>query len=90
MLKTIEVTQDDINNGVRKSETSCPIALALKRALPDRTIRADTNSLILCERSTEGECIFHKIVGTPLSVMTFIMKFDEQFPVQPFAFELDV
>lgn len=31
----IEVTSDDIKNGVRGSKCDCPIALAVKRAFPD-------------------------------------------------------
>lgn len=32
---TLEVTKDDIKNGKRGNPRYCPIALALKRALPD-------------------------------------------------------
>jgi len=35
VLFNLEVTEEDIRNGKRGSETKCPVALALKRKFPD-------------------------------------------------------
>ncbi|HSS40887.1 MAG TPA: hypothetical protein VLT58_19135, partial [Polyangia bacterium] len=38
MIVAIEVTIEDVVDGVPESECSCAIALAMKRALPGRTV----------------------------------------------------
>lgn len=84
----IEVTMEDIKNGVRMSCKQCPIALAIQRATgdPNWTVgfgfaRQENapNSIIL-----------------PESAFTFIRNFDYghrltgDYILKPFTFELDI
>lgn len=89
MLKTIEVTQDDINNGIPNSEHSCPVAIALKRVFPDRRVSVNEDSLMLYEEINEV-CVRRIIKGTPSEVQAFILDFDDDVAVEPFSFEVDI
>lgn len=79
---TIEVTQDDIDNGKPDRIDMCPIVLACRRAIPGRT-------------SYVGECgDFITVYGgigvikysLSKEAMKFINDFDYRNPVKPFTF----
>lgn len=76
----IEVTQEDIKKGERHSGISCPIALALKRALPGRHVGVSEETADIGENAR---------VLLPLEAQDFIDDFDDGLGVDPFAFELD-
>jgi len=74
----ISVTAEDINNGVRKDCTACPIALAMVRAglfhpmARPRTLRWGLN----------------KPVPTPNVAADFMDEFDHGQSVEPFEFTI--
>jgi hypothetical protein len=71
---TIQVTQDDIDNGVRLSGSWCPIALACIR-----TIGLNYDQ-IWQNYWSQG--------NMTENVRNFVIAFDKKQPVQPFSFEL--
>ena len=79
MKKLIKVTQEDINNGVRGSAYSCPIANACAR----ESIFVGVGDVII--RFKPNGAIIH----TPESVKKFVKKFDKGKSVEPFNFLLD-
>lgn len=85
MLKTIEVTQEDINKGQQSSCAKCPIALALARAFPGRETLAGVFYLFIY--NLKGETIFQAI--TPQEVVHFMNSFDVGKEVVPFSFTVD-
>jgi hypothetical protein len=73
----IEVTQDDINNGVRHSTCDCPIARAATRAFG---IPTQVGYVSMCPAGFDA-------VYIPPVASDFISMFDMGVPVQPFPFE---
>ena len=75
----IHITEEDICLGVRKSQTHCPIGLALRKAFPKSHVRVSSHSV------TMGTHIF--VPGS--DVVKFISDFDSKIPVQPFSFDVN-
>ncbi len=77
------VSQQDINRGIRCSGNTCPIALALKRALTWTDIAGP-------ELHVDGLLMFIDEVAyhVPRSVSSFVREFDNQNTVRPFNFWL--
>jgi len=79
-LLKVEVTAEDIKEGKRKSCTSCPIALAFRRALGHDEVKV-------------GE-IYTKIgkreYRTPKVAFQFITLFDKYQKVEPFTFYMQL
>ena len=73
----IEVTQDDIRNGVKGDTCACPVALALQRYF-STYIQVDAYVVAIGLEQIE----------LPVKVKTFIKDFDNGHTVCPFAFEL--
>jgi len=80
MMYTIRVTAEDIASGKRKHGGSCPIALALRRYLPDVPISVG-NMFILYDADEIQ-------VPLPKSAQLFISSFDRGLTVLPFSFRL--
>lgn len=78
----IDVTQEDINQGVRRACTKCPIAIAITRQTGLRAMVSPATILIVDARI---EII---TIETPSSAKTFIGLYDQFNLVEPFAFEL--
>ena len=96
-LGTVEVTQDDINNGDVNGQ-SCPIALALKRTFYD-DMSYPTSSIELWVPQPKYESEFkvkYQRLRMPRSVKRFITKFDgvcvtpQRDKVKPFKFKAEV
>ncbi len=79
MATMIEVTQGDIDNGLRDC-TNCPVALAVNRAMC-QSVKVTP---------TRIEFISGGRWATSLGVYLFINHFDAGLPVKPFKFEIDV
>ena len=78
----IEVTQQDIDKGLNNNCFSCPIALAVKRKI-------DTgNVLVYCDRISVMSTISSYDYKLPKKAQTFIKRFDDRKPVEPFTFEV--
>jgi len=81
-MKTVKisVTSGDIQEGQRRDCFKCPIARAMKRALPSYHITAGPNSLIV------GTII----IDTPIICKDFMDEFDNHGEVKPFGFEIEI
>lgn len=73
----IEVTQRDIDKGVRADFSFCPIARAIKR----KTHKVVTVTRFLCTIGVKEYCL-------PIKVEKFIGYFDSGYEVRPFSFEI--
>ncbi len=80
MVRTIEVTQEDIENGKRHSCDKCPIALAVQRTFKERWIVSAT---FAAPYQRPG------VADLPNEAMSFVVAFDADTNVFPFAFELN-
>jgi hypothetical protein len=77
MTKTIRVTKECIEQGCPENVYSCPVALALQKAMPRRKWLVGRGTLDDRAR-----------IGTPDKVLAFINRFDSGKPVKPFTFRL--
>ena len=87
----IEVTQDDIDKGLRCNGTECPVALALQRYVKDAALV--TSAFVYFERKWQGSHPYfdtNKIAETPAVASRFILDFDQHKSVTPFSFNLDI
>lgn len=75
----IDVTAEDIVNGVRGVAFACPIARAVKRMGSSQVYVAYG-----CLECDEGEGFL------PKSASDFVDRFDEGLPVSPFSFEVEI
>jgi hypothetical protein len=81
MRRRINVTDEDISNGVPGQSWFCPIALAIRREL----------GLVAGEVAAYGSCcrvLKDDTIQLPSEAGDFINCFDEGLPVGPFAFDL--
>lgn len=74
----IEVTQEDIDKGLRFSSLLCPISLAVQRCL----------NIPSCKVIPGMISFGNNEYDLPDPVNRFIVAFDTRRPVQPFTFEL--
>ena len=79
---TIEVTQNDIDNGKRRDCYRCPIAHAINRAMGTH-LAADVQETVVELPGREEACL-------PDQAISFIEDFDAKIAVQPFTFELPI
>jgi hypothetical protein len=77
----INVTQDDINNGIQETCGNCPVALALKRAFSTKFVFVDIHEIHVC-------C---EVYLPSSETEQFIRLFDILGPaaVKPFSFFLE-
>ena len=80
--KEIQVTQHDINLGIRADCHLCPVALAIERALGVRDVGVYHGTADWTQRKTRWG------TNLPLEVQVFIADFDAGAPVKPFSFEI--
>lgn len=76
----IEVTQRYIELGIPRSTVSCPVALAVRRQLPDENI----------EVGDDGLWVNLRLHELPRSVRQRIKRFDQRKNIRPFTFELEI
>lgn len=93
---TIEVTQEDIDNGQKCSTSLCPIALASARCFANAGVM-DTRLSDAPMVSVKSICMWHKgenwtktfmAIKLPQEASTFITDFDKGKEVVPFSFTL--
>ena len=80
-MKTISITQDHIDQGIRASCNKCPLALAIKEIFPDKKILVGYNVVFV--NSYIG-------IELPEDLMEFIYSFDSGKLVEPREFQLDI
>lgn len=78
---TINVTQDDIDNGVPDRAHLCPIAKAVNRDTGGRFVSVGSKTIL----TVPGD---HQLL--PDKAVRFIRRFDNRRRVKPFTFELDL
>lgn len=83
MTYTIEVTQADIDRGLRASCYSCPVALALYRSIKSNVQVGDSYLAVHI-----GDSITD--IESPPIVKEFVFNFDRFVEVKPFTFTLDL
>ncbi len=89
MKYRVSVTNRHIKAGVFGSCSLCPVALALREALPDYAFAVGWGSFTVCVPGEElGENIAR--IETPLLARRFIKKFDSLNAVRPFSFYVEV
>lgn len=81
----IDVTADDILNGVREDALACPVALAAMRATGCGHVMTDGDVLRIDESG--GETMEGNL---PDSVAEFVSRFDRGDPVLPFSFGVEL
>ena len=75
----IQVTEEDIKNGVRHFCSSCPVALAIKKLYPAETwVSVSARRVVIEETSYD----------LPEVAITFIQMFDKGQKVEPITFDL--
>lgn len=81
----IQVTQEHIDNGLRNSCFSCPIALAINEC------NGITGAQVLLhEIRIRKDCNLYDVnCKTTKQIRDFMMLFDNGRKVEPFEFELD-
>jgi hypothetical protein len=81
---TIDVTQDEIDEGQPGNPFTCPIALAINRRFPCAYAEVCSTSI---DFDLDGVC--HRF-NVSREVRHFISDFDEREPVRPFTFVLEL
>lgn len=76
----IKVMQIDIDRGIPCSRSHCPIARALRRTFPGKTIHI----------SGSHNFINGEFVDLPTQACQFMVDFDSLNSVQPFSFEFKI
>lgn len=90
MFVKISVTEKDIAKGRRDDCVACPIALAIKRTLPNvEQINVTASNFSLIGRDKRGTRCYEGGF-LPFAVRFFIIRFDNGRTVQPFEFEIEV
>lgn len=82
---TVEVTQADIDAGLRGNCAKCPVALALNRATGEEWLVYEEYAIRNCD---------HLDVPLPGECQSFVERFDEpeedDVPIAPFSFTIEV
>lgn len=84
----IEITQEDIDNGVRLHECRCPIALAVKRAYRDQGQSILPSVITRYVFRMDGELRLPAL-KLPPEAQEFMHRFDGHELVHPFTFEAE-
>lgn len=85
MKLKIEVTAEDIRQGVRNNAFNCPIAHALRRASGHNAVRVDVCDLTV---NSAGEGL--RSAPLPPEAESFLVLFDSSLDVAPFTFEVEL
>lgn len=81
----VKVTQEDIEKGIPEHCGKCPIARAIRRAMPD-AISVGVGSIGVEWFDKSG----FRVAELPQQAQQFIYYFDFGEPVQPFEFDLEI
>lgn len=75
----VSVKKKDIKNGTPGDPNSCAIALAAQR-------KFKTDDVAVLENTMEVE---DRVFVLPKRAQNFIIKFDDELPVEPFSFKVE-
>jgi hypothetical protein len=84
MFKRITVSQRSIREGTPDDCSTCPVALALKKAFKGRVNDVNVDDKFIC-LDIDGDYV---VVKSPRSVTRFVKAFDEGRNVRSFSFNL--
>lgn len=76
-MSLVKVTEELIKNGLPRNPEQCPVALALREALPNRRVVVEAEEIWI-----EGEGY-----DMPSHVWEFVNRFDTGKPVVAFEFD---
>lgn len=82
-----QVTQEDIDNGVKCECNECPVALSVLRTLQEAGVELDKQPFVFTRFIQIGIRGMAPFLA-PNHVIMFIHKFDHGLEVEPFNFEL--
>ena len=82
MPLTVQITAEDIENGVRRNNWLCPVCRALFRLTGKKWVVEETTCYPLTDRNA--------FIPLPPEVITFIATFDATGAGQPFEFSLEL
>ena len=87
MKLKVEVTQEDIDEGVQGCPTGCPIALAVKRAcsLPKATVMVSDKIFIIPWDNSERQTL-----SLPANGAEIVHNYDAIGVMSPFDFEIEI
>lgn len=80
----IDVTEQDIQNGIKKDCNKCPIALATVRVLPPNY----THIVVECDKIEASNRGVNCYFNLPHKARDFIERFDTDNIVSPISFEI--
>lgn len=82
----INIIKKEINKGIPRNESNCPVALAIYKAVkPYQVSVIDTTEVRVFWKENE-----YNIYPLPLKITKFIKRFDENKPVKPVSFILKI
>jgi len=84
----VDVTQDDIENGLRGKGAACPIAIAVNRALKLEGVKIHSIDINGENFDVDGATAYNVSYCDPQRnhIFQFINDFDKEHFVQPFSF----
>lgn len=77
----IEVTEQDIKDGVSNSDIACPIALAVRHSIECNSVEVSPEDIVI-----DGSLVMINTV----TMRNFIRRFDRGLSVEPFNFNLEL
>lgn len=80
MKVQVEMTIEDLVDGRRFDPCRCPVALATRRAIPDRPVNVYGDAIIIGGDE----------VRLPVVVQDFVARFDDDLGPDPISFEIEV
>ena len=84
-MKLISVTRKHIKEGRRCAGDSCPVSLALQKQLNRDDVHVSSTDVVIGEFGRKKE-----VIPLSKSVQEFINRFDNEKPVKPFKFKLNI
>lgn len=83
-----EVTERNIQLGVRQDCSFCPVAIAINKELDDSVQAFAMKNVLILQNKFNKEFIYS--VAWPVEVASFVEDFDTNKQVNPFKFKLDI
>ena len=84
----IQVTKEDIENGVRKSATSCAVSLAVRRLFPGCSAVKTLPSCLVVYVDFPEQQVQRDYYILPVGIARDVMAWDAGGTLEPFEFEL--
>lgn len=86
----IQITQDDIDNGVIGDSNHCPIARAFKRIGYTEVIVEQKRIYLYGDTYNSSNVYRKKYIDMPENGKKFVLYYDRSEPVEPFELEVKI